>query len=117
MQFTLVHVLACASGCVCQLEPCWVVFAGLRTIPTFGVLFPHTLLSDITTLPSLRFNPMMLLHGEQELVLPVGAIPTSATVTTRGRITNIFDKGRGAVVIVEAVTSDMASGAIVCVNR
>jgi hypothetical protein len=34
----------------------------------------NILQGDLTSMPGLRFNPMMLLHGEQELVLPAGRI-------------------------------------------
>jgi len=55
------------------------------------------------------FNPAMLVHGEQAIEL-YGEIPVEGTVTTTGEITGIYDKGKGAVVVVESVSVDKASG-------
>jgi len=66
--------------------------------------------------PGLRFDPMALLHGEQEVYLPA-ALPTAATAVTRGRVTNVFDKGKGAAVVFEAVSTDLNTGATLAVNR
>jgi 3-hydroxyacyl-CoA dehydrogenase/3a,7a,12a-trihydroxy-5b-cholest-24-enoyl-CoA hydratase len=74
-------------------------------------------MAEITAIPSLRFNPMMLLHGEQELVLPTGGLPLSASITTKGRISNVYDKGSGAVVVFEAASTDNRSGALLAINR
>lgn len=91
--------------------------AGLRVLPSFAVLFPHTAMAEITLMPSLKFNPMMLLHGEQELVLPNGPLPPAAAVVTRVRITNVYDKGSGAVIMFEAVTTESTSGLPIAINR
>ena len=91
--------------------------SGMKVLPTFGVLFPHALMAELTNIPSLRFDPMMLLHGEQELVVADQPFPVSASVTTRGRITNVFDKGKGALVVFEATTTDNGTGRLLCVNR
>jgi 3-hydroxyacyl-CoA dehydrogenase/3a,7a,12a-trihydroxy-5b-cholest-24-enoyl-CoA hydratase len=60
---------------------------------------------------------MMLLHGEQELILPLGALPVNATVTTHARVANVYDKGRGALVVCESVSLNRATGALLAVNR
>jgi hypothetical protein len=90
--------------------------AGFRVLPSFAVLFGHALMAEVTAMPGLRFDPMALLHGEQEVYLP-GALPTSATVVTRGQVTNVFDKGKGAAVVFQAVSSDLHTGTTLAVNR
>jgi acyl dehydratase len=55
------------------------------------------------------FNPAMLVHGEQAITVH-RPIPTSGTVSTVGTITGIYDKGKGAVVVSESVSTDVATG-------
>ncbi|RYG54324.1 hypothetical protein EON66_07315 [archaeon] len=88
----------------------------MQVLPTFAVLWVHALLANIVHVPALQFNPMLLLHGEQELVMPSGGVATAGTITTRGRITRVYDKGSGAVVCVEAASTD-AAGSLVAVQR
>ncbi len=88
---------------------------GFFTFPTFGVTFPFTVLGQIGDVKGLKFHPMMLLHGEQYLELP-RPLPTSGTVTTHARITEIYDKGSGALVNVEMRSVD-GDGVEVALNR
>ncbi len=53
----------------------------------------------------LDFNPAMLLHGEQEIELH-RPLPVSASFKTEGRIADIFDKGKAALVVIENTASD-----------
>jgi acyl dehydratase len=51
------------------------------------------------------FDPAMLVHGEQSIEL-FGPIPPDGAVTTTSTITGIYDKGSGAVVVMEATSVD-----------
>ncbi len=74
--------------------------ANLHVLPTFGTIPLMPLLFAIGGVDGLDVNFALLLHGEHDLV--VGArIPTSGKVTSHGRIGEIWDKGKGAVVVVE----------------
>lgn len=56
-----------------------------------------------------EFNPAMLVHGEQSIVLH-REIPVSGEVETVSEITGIYDKGKGAVVVTEAVSTLVSDG-------
>lgn len=55
------------------------------------------------------FNPAMLVHGEQAVTVH-RPIPVAGTVRTVATITGIFDKGKGALVVSESVSTDAATG-------
>jgi len=85
---------------------------GLKVIPTFGVAPAFPALMGLNTL--ITFNPMMLLHGEQRIVVNK-PFPPKGKVTTTGKIKNIWDKGSGAVVVIDAETAD-EKGDVICIN-
>lgn len=76
-----------------------------RVLPTFGVLIARAggrrRIGD--------FNPAMLVHAEQGLVLQ-RPLPVRGTARTTSRVTGIWDKGSGALVTSEAVAVDASSG-------
>ena len=84
----------------------------LQTLPTFGVVPAFPALGGIGKY--IKFNPMMLLHGEQSITLH-GPIPTSGKLTTGGTITGIYDKGSGALVSISVDTKD-ESGNVLFTN-
>ena len=75
---------------------------GPRVLPTFAVVPSFN--SMISVAGDLGANPMMILHGEQKIVLH-RPIPPSGTLTTVSEVKAIYDKGKGAVVVVEAKTA------------
>ncbi len=85
---------------------------GLKVIPTFGVVPAFPALMSLVTVG--KINPVMLLHGEQRIELKK-PFPVAAKVTTVGTVRAIYDKGRGALVVVDAETTDEA-GEVICVN-
>lgn len=81
--------------------------AGFYTFPTYAVTFPFSVFWEILNVPGLKFNPMMLLHGEQYLELK-RPLPTKATITNHARVSQIYDKGSGALVIIDVVSKNEA---------
>ena len=74
-------------------------------LPTLAVTFPFDAIGSITSVPGMQFNPMMLLHGEQRLEL-LRPLPIQATLTNRAIIKAVYDKGSGAVIVIEATSLD-----------
>ena len=79
----------------------------LRVLPTMAVVLGAGSLGVMGKIGA--FNPAMLVHGEQAIEL-FGEIPVSGRVSSVGQITGIWDKGKGAVVVSESVSTDVASG-------
>lgn len=84
-------------------------------LPTMGVLFPFSIMSQLVSTPGLSFNPMMLLHGEQYLELK-RPIPVSGKINSTGKISGIYDKGKGAVVVTDTTSTD-ENGNVICLTQ
>jgi acyl dehydratase len=79
-----------------------------RVLPTFAVIVGGggAPWSKIGT-----FNPALLVHGEQAIEV-FGPIPPNGKVVSTGRIAGIYDKGKGAVVVVESESRDPETRAL-----
>jgi len=87
----------------------------LKVLPSFGVIPTFGAIGNIGAIPGLAFNFAMLLHGEQDLEIHQ-PIPTEATITNRGKVAEIWDKGKAALVVLQVDTSD-ESGKPLFTNR
>jgi acyl dehydratase len=56
-------------------------------------------------IPGIEFNLAQLLHGEQDIEIHK-TLPTSARTRSRGRVADVFDKGKAALVILEYEARD-----------
>lgn len=78
---------------------------GLKVLPTFGVVPPFNALMGLGSVPGVDINPMMILHGEQYLEIK-GPIPTSGTLTSAPKVAGVYDKGKGALILLDVDTTD-----------
>jgi len=84
----------------------------LKVLPTFAVIPAFPVMWSLGTV--LAFNPVMVLHGEQRFELRA-PIPASGKLSTQGKIGAIYDKGSGAVVVINSETKD-GQGAVLFAN-
>jgi acyl dehydratase len=99
-----------------ELEYCYEPV--LKVLPSFAVIPAQGVMLGVLggNLPGLSFNPMLLLHGEQEIEILAPRLPTAATVHTVGRVAAVYDKGKAALLVIEAETT-AASGEPMFRNR
>lgn len=85
-----------------------------RVLPTAAVVLGAGGLGVMSQIGT--FNFAMLVHGEQSIEL-FGEIPVEGTLSTVAEIVGIFDKGKGAVVVSESTSTDVATGQPLFKNR
>ena len=80
---------------------------GFTVIPSFGVIFSGAMIEEVLTghIAGIEFDPMMLVHGEQYLEIRK-PLPTSGIVTSTAKISDIFDKGSGLLMVKEVISRD-----------
>lgn len=78
-------------------------------LPTMPVVYSSKTIDDIVAgdIAGIKFNPMMLVHGEQALEIKK-TLPTSGTIRCTPTISNIFDKGSGMVIVTDVSCVDEA---------
>ena len=75
----------------------------LKVLPTFAVIPGFPAMMGLAS--TVEINPVMLVHGEQRIKLHK-PIPPKGKLTTAGKVTGVYDKGKGALLVVEAETKD-----------
>ena len=88
----------------------------LLAIPTYGTIPPFGTMMSVASVDGLDINLSQILHGEHELVVH-GDIPISGSVRQRGSVTNIYDKVKGALAVVEIVSVLEKTGEKLFTNR
>ena len=88
----------------------------LQVLPTYATIPPFEMMMSFAFVDGLDINLAQVLHGEQETILH-DRIPTSGAVTNEGTVTNIFDKGKGALVVMEIVSRLESTGESLFTNR
>jgi acyl dehydratase len=75
----------------------------LEVLPTFAVIPSFPAMLNLGG--AMQVNPAMVLHGEQAIEVPE-PIPTEGHVSTTPTIKAVYDKGKGAVVVVATESVD-----------
>jgi acyl dehydratase len=88
----------------------------LWVLPTYATIPQFPIMMSMGMAPGFDINPAMILHGEHEVVLH-DRLPTAGTVTQTGRVTEVLDKGKGALAIVEVVSVLEKTGRPLFTNR
>jgi acyl dehydratase len=77
--------------------------AGPKVLPTFAVVPSFSAMANVAG--RLGANMAMVVHGEQNIVLH-RPIPPSGTFSTVAEVKGIYDKGKSALAVVHAQTTD-----------
>lgn len=76
---------------------------GPQVLPTYAVI--PGMLSAAGLIGEVEIDPMMILHGEQGITLH-RPLPSKAEVEVHGRLAQVWDKGKAAVLVVEGEITD-----------
>jgi len=87
----------------------------LKVLPSYGVIPTFGAMGGLANVPGLKFNFAMLLHGEQDLQIHQ-PIPPEATITNRGKVAELWDKGKACLCVLQVDSSD-ESGRPLFTNR
>lgn len=90
--------------------------ADLKAVPTYGTIPPFRIMMSIGSVDGLDIDLARILHGDHTLTVH-SPIPTSGTVTQSGQVVDIYDKGKGALVVIEVVSTLDTTGEPLFTNR
>ncbi len=90
-----------------ELKFVYELSGNFQVLPTYAVIFAKDLISLLLggNIADIKYNPMMLVHGEQKLTLH-NPLPRRATVRSIATIADIHDKGSGLLLIVDVNSCD-----------
>ncbi len=88
----------------------------LHVLPTYATIPQFSMMMSLGLVEGVDIDLSRVLHGEHEITLH-RPIPTSGTVTQSGVVTDVFDKGKGALVMLEIVSTLERTGEPIFTNR
>jgi acyl dehydratase len=82
-------------------------------LPTMPVIYGGKMIEAIVSgdIQGIKFNPMMLVHGEQALEIK-RPLPVEGTITCTPIIRNIYDKGSGMLMVTDVECEDEGGSVI-----
>lgn len=88
----------------------------LVAVPAYGTIPPFSMMMNLGLVPGLDLDLSRILHGDQTLTVH-RPIPDSGTVDQTGRVVDIYDRGRGALIVIEVVSVLEKTGETLFTNR
>lgn len=90
-----------------ELKFVYEIHSDFCALPTMPVVYSGKMIDDIVKgdIHGIKFNPMMLVHGEQSLEIKK-TLPVEGTITCTPTIRNILDKGSGMVIETDVSCTD-----------
>jgi acyl dehydratase len=88
----------------------------LRVVPGFGTIPPFQATMGVGSVPGIDINLAQILHGSQKLTIHQ-PIPASGSVTQSGRIVDVYDRGKGALIVIEVTSMLEKTGDPLFTNR
>lgn len=88
----------------------------LVAVPAYGTIPPFSMMMSLGLVPGLDLDLSKILHGDQTLTIH-GPIPASGTVVQTGRVLDVYDRGRGALIALEVVSTLEKTGEVLFTNR
>lgn len=88
----------------------------LVAVPSYGTIPPFSMMMSLGSVPGLDLDLSKILHGDQNLTVHK-PIPTSGTVVQAGRVIDVYDRGRGALVVLEVISVLEKTGETLFTNR
>lgn len=90
--------------------------ADLKAVPAFGTIPPFGTMMSLGSVEGLDVDLSRILHGDQTLTVH-SPIPTSGTVSQSGQVVDIYDKGKGALIVMEVMSKLDKTGQPLFTNR
>jgi acyl dehydratase len=94
----------------------YVYEGALKAVPSFGTIPPFAMMMSMGSVSGVEIELAQVLHGDQKLTVHA-PIPPSGTVSQTGRITNVYDKGKGALMVLELMSVLEKTGERLFTNR
>ncbi len=88
----------------------------LVAVPAFGTIPPFGMMMSMGSVDGLDVDLTRILHGDQTLTIH-RPIPISGTVSQTGSVVDVYDKVKGALVVIEIVSTLEKTGEPLFTNR
>ena len=90
--------------------------ADLCAVPTFATIPPFGMMMSLGSVEGIDIDLSRILHGDHTLTVHA-PLPTSGRVSQTGRVADVYDKGKGALIVIEVVSTLEETGEPLFTNR